>query len=126
MSTFFKTSMEKMHLLMALNPTIGLGVFTAAASMYALRGKKKKSTISPDGKCVLITGSDSGFGNLLTHRLLDAGYTIVAACYTQEAADKLCALGSKTIFPVVALVVLVLAVNLIGDWLRDTFNPKLR
>jgi peptide/nickel transport system permease protein len=31
-----------------------------------------------------------------------------------------------TIFPVVALVVLVLSVNLIGDWLRDTFNPKLR
>jgi peptide/nickel transport system permease protein len=31
-----------------------------------------------------------------------------------------------TIFPVVALVLLVLAVNLIGDWLRDTFNPKLR
>jgi peptide/nickel transport system permease protein len=31
-----------------------------------------------------------------------------------------------TIFPVAALVLLVLAVNLIGDWLRDTFNPKLR
>jgi peptide/nickel transport system permease protein len=31
-----------------------------------------------------------------------------------------------TIFPAIALVVLVLAVNLIGDWLRDTFNPKLR
>ena len=31
-----------------------------------------------------------------------------------------------TIFPVTALVMLVLAVNLIGDWLRDTFNPKLR
>jgi peptide/nickel transport system permease protein len=31
-----------------------------------------------------------------------------------------------TIFPTVALVILVLAVNLIGDWLRDTFNPKLR
>ena len=31
-----------------------------------------------------------------------------------------------TIFPVVALIVLVLSVNLIGDWLRDTFNPKLR
>jgi peptide/nickel transport system permease protein len=30
-----------------------------------------------------------------------------------------------TIFPMMALVVLVLAVNLIGDWLRDTFNPKL-
>jgi len=31
-----------------------------------------------------------------------------------------------TIFPVVALVVLALSINLIGDWLRDTFNPKLR
>lgn len=31
-----------------------------------------------------------------------------------------------TLFPSLALVMLVLSVNLIGDWLRDTFNPKLR
>lgn len=31
-----------------------------------------------------------------------------------------------TFFPAFTLVVLVLSVNLIGDWLRDTFNPKLR
>jgi peptide/nickel transport system permease protein len=31
-----------------------------------------------------------------------------------------------TIFPGAALVVLVLAVNLLGDWLRDALNPKLR
>lgn len=31
-----------------------------------------------------------------------------------------------TIFPGVMLVVLVLAVNLLGDWLRDALNPKLR
>lgn len=31
-----------------------------------------------------------------------------------------------TFFPAFALVLLVLSVNLIGDWLRDTFNPKLR
>lgn len=31
-----------------------------------------------------------------------------------------------TLFPAAALVVLVLAVNLLGDWLRDTLNPKLR
>ena len=30
------------------------------------------------------------------------------------------------IFPGVALVVLILAVNLLGDWLRDALNPKLR
>ena len=31
-----------------------------------------------------------------------------------------------TIFPGAALVILVLAVNLLGDWLRDAMNPKLR
>lgn len=31
-----------------------------------------------------------------------------------------------TVFPGVALAVLVLAVNLLGDWMRDAFNPKLR
>ena len=31
-----------------------------------------------------------------------------------------------TVFPGVALVTLVLAVNLLGDWLRDALNPRLR
>jgi peptide/nickel transport system permease protein len=31
-----------------------------------------------------------------------------------------------TIFPGLALIVLVLSVNLLGDWLRDALNPKLR
>jgi peptide/nickel transport system permease protein len=31
-----------------------------------------------------------------------------------------------TIFPGFALAALVLAVNLLGDWLRDALNPKLR
>ncbi len=31
-----------------------------------------------------------------------------------------------TIFPGLALVIMVLAVNLLGDWLRDALNPKLR
>jgi peptide/nickel transport system permease protein len=30
------------------------------------------------------------------------------------------------LFPALALVILVLAVNVVGDWLRDRFNPKLR
>ena len=28
--------------------------------------------------------------------------------------------------PGVCLVALVLAINLLGDWLRDVFNPKLK
>jgi peptide/nickel transport system permease protein len=30
------------------------------------------------------------------------------------------------LFPALVLVILVLAVNVVGDWLRDRFNPKLR
>jgi peptide/nickel transport system permease protein len=31
-----------------------------------------------------------------------------------------------TVFPGAALVVLVLAINVLGDWLRDALNPRLR
>ena len=30
------------------------------------------------------------------------------------------------VFPGTALATLILAVNLLGDWLRDALNPKLR
>ena len=31
-----------------------------------------------------------------------------------------------TILPGVALVLMVLSINLLGDWLRDALNPRLR
>jgi len=31
-----------------------------------------------------------------------------------------------TLFPALALAILVLAVNMLGDWMRDVLNPKLR
>jgi len=31
-----------------------------------------------------------------------------------------------TVFPGITLVVMVIAINLLGDWLRDALNPKLR
>jgi peptide/nickel transport system permease protein len=31
-----------------------------------------------------------------------------------------------TIFPGAALVIMVLAINLLGDWLRDALNPRLQ
>ena len=30
------------------------------------------------------------------------------------------------VLPAIVLVILVLGVNVVGDWLRDRFNPKLR
>jgi peptide/nickel transport system permease protein len=29
-------------------------------------------------------------------------------------------------FPAIALVLMVLSINLMGDWLRDALNPRLR
>ncbi|HEY1410985.1 MAG TPA: ABC transporter permease subunit, partial [Rhodopila sp.] len=31
-----------------------------------------------------------------------------------------------SVFPGVALILMVLAINLLGDWLRDALNPRLR
>lgn len=54
---------------------------------------------------------------------------------TQPSLGTLIRLGNEvlqsgdwwiTVFPGVTLAVLVLAVNLLGDWLRDALNPKLR
>ena len=54
---------------------------------------------------------------------------------TQPSLGTLIRLGNEvlqsgdwwiTVFPGITLAVLVLAVNLLGDWLRDALNPKLR
>ena len=54
---------------------------------------------------------------------------------TQPSLGTLIRLGNEvlqsgdwwiTVFPGATLAVLVLAVNLLGDWLRDALNPKLR
>ncbi|XP_069811143.1 short-chain dehydrogenase/reductase family 9C member 7-like [Dendropsophus ebraccatus] len=44
------------------------------------RSRSKHVSLDPQGRAVLITGCDSGFGNLLALRLLDMGFTVFAAC----------------------------------------------
>jgi len=36
------------------------------------------------------------------------------------------ALNPERAFPGFTLAVLILSINLLGDWLRDALNPKLR
>jgi peptide/nickel transport system permease protein len=54
---------------------------------------------------------------------------------TQPSLGTLIRIGSNmlnsgewwvTLFPAVTLAALVLAVNVLGDWLRDTLNPRLK
>ena len=72
----------------------GAGLTLAALCWMKLRKSSKEKEkvaleMSPQDKCVLITGCDSGFGELLAHRAIEAGYTVVAACYTAKGAAKL-------------------------------------
>ncbi len=46
-----------------------------------LKGRSKD--FSPKDKLVVVTGCDSGFGEMSAHHLTRKGYKIVAACYTE-------------------------------------------
>ena len=60
-----------------------------------------KSPLQPGGgRCVLITGCDSGFGKLLTESAVANGFEVVAACYTKEGAHRFEDVAAVT--PVVA------------------------
>jgi peptide/nickel transport system permease protein len=72
-------------------------------------------------------------GAILTEATLS--FLGLGAPATQPSLGTLIRIGNEvlfsgewwiTIFPGIYLVALVLAVNLLGDWLRDALNPKLR
>ena len=75
--------------------------------------------------------------NLATAILLESTLSFlgVGVPPTEPSLGTLIKVGSEymfsgiwwmTVFPSILLVVLVLAVNLFGDWLRDALNPRLK
>ena len=94
-------------------------------------------SIAPDG----VTAAHPAF-DITPHELITAIITEATLSYlgvgvpaTQPSLGTLVRIGQEfllagewwiTVFPAIALVLLVLAVNLLGDWLRDALNPKLR
>lgn len=67
----------------------------AAAALFVplafriLKNLLRKAPVrSCEGKCVLITGCDSGFGQSLAHAARDAGFSVVAACFTEDGARR--------------------------------------
>jgi len=84
------------------------------------------------GPVLVIATLGLGLGILTEATLSFLGLGVPA---TQPSLGTLIRIGNEvlfsgewwmTIFPGVWLVGLVLAVNLLGDWLRDALNPKLR
>lgn len=48
-------------------------------------------------KCVFITGTDSGFGNLLAKQLDKKGFRVIAGCLTEKGAADLAAASSPAL-----------------------------
>ncbi|KAM4042459.1 retinol dehydrogenase 7-like [Anomaloglossus baeobatrachus] len=55
-------------------------LFGLLATLIYTKLRHKDVFFDARGRAVLITGCDSGFGNLLALRLLDMGFTVFAAC----------------------------------------------
>lgn len=82
---------------------------------------------------VLVLGTINLAGAVLTEATLS--FLGVGMPPTYPSLGTLIRIGNEfvfsgiwwiALFPALVLVVLVLAVNVVGDWLRDRFNPKLR
>jgi len=128
------------------------GKQAALERAFAQAGGLLLAGLDPTG----MGGVIAGFGDQREVELLvEAGFTPVEAIHiataiiteatlsflgvgvppTQPSLGTLIRVGNEflysgewwiTIFPGAALIVLVLSVNLLGDWLRDALNPKLR
>ncbi len=109
--------------------------YVQAARVIGLsRGRIMVSHVLPNvlGPVLVIATLQLGFAILAEATLSFLG---VGVPPTQPSLGTLIRIGNDflfsgewwiTIFPGIALIVLVLSVNLLGDWLRDALNPKLR
>jgi len=122
--------------LIPVSSTLSFDVATAYAN----------ARVQPNGNSVEQSSSISGFTDTQIRAnvklgtdfvVITAGLNIPTGKETASEAEQLAAfrIGNDflfsgewwiTIFPGLALVLLVLSVNLLGDWLRDALNPRLR
>ena len=60
--------------------------FKLSTALLRGLGLLRPAIVPCDGRCVLITGCDSGFGQHLARAAREAGFDVVAACYTEAGA----------------------------------------
>ncbi|KAM5287664.1 short-chain dehydrogenase/reductase family 9C member 7 [Ctenodactylus gundi] len=75
-------------------------------------------------KYVFITGCDSGFGNLLAKQLVERGMRVLAACLTEEGAQKLQQETSYQLQTVLLDVTKTESVKAVAQWVRDQVGEQ--
>lgn len=75
-------------------------------------------------KYVFITGCDSGFGNLLAKQLVDRGMRVLAACFTEEGAQKLQQDTSYRLQTTLLDVTKSESIQKAAQWVRDQVGEQ--
>ncbi|XP_004647039.1 short-chain dehydrogenase/reductase family 9C member 7-like [Octodon degus] len=75
-------------------------------------------------KYVFITGCDSGFGNVLARQLVERGMRVLAACLTEEGAQKLQQETSYRLQTILLDITKTENVKAAAQWVRDQVGDQ--
>lgn len=100
-------------------------IFTGIAIFLLYRWYKEQQQVtSITDKYVLITGCDSGFGNLLARQLDARDMPVLAACLTEKGAEDLKKVTSKRLQTTVLDVTKTESIKATADWVKTVVGDK--
>uniref|UniRef100_A0A8C4XWU7 Retinol dehydrogenase 16-like n=1 Tax=Gopherus evgoodei TaxID=1825980 RepID=A0A8C4XWU7_9SAUR len=87
--------------------------------------RERQSVEGLPEKYVLITGCDSGFGNLLAKQLDARGLRVLAACLTQQGAEQLRKATSERLQTVILDVTRTDSIAAATAWVKERVGDKV-
>ncbi|XP_003476010.1 17-beta-hydroxysteroid dehydrogenase type 6-like [Cavia porcellus] len=92
---------------------------------YLVRWYRERQVVSHlHDKYVFITGCDSGFGNLLARQLDMRGLRVLAACLTEEGAEKLRKRASERLETVILDVTQTESIAAATEWVKERVGDR--
>lgn len=103
-------------------------VVAALAALFLLRRwyRERQTVPGLPEKFVLITGCDSGFGNLLARQLDARGVRVLAACLTEQGAEQLRAAASPRLQTLLLDVTSSPSVAAAAAWVKEQVGDRGR
>uniref|UniRef100_A0A8D2Q6L6 Uncharacterized protein n=1 Tax=Varanus komodoensis TaxID=61221 RepID=A0A8D2Q6L6_VARKO len=98
----------------------------AVLAYFVIRWYRERQTVDNlREKHVLITGCDSGFGNQLARQLDLLGLRVLAACLTQEGADKMEEVTSDRLKTTILDVTSTESVAAATEWVKEQVGHRV-